>query len=83
MVFLDIETFNTDRAVLHSVCVYKLSKISGECYRDITQKEYEKCRKDCIVFRVANCIHEMLDHVLELKGEVKKLVANLLTTVYT
>ena len=47
----DLETFNKFRAVLYDNCIYKLSKTSGEYYRDITDREYDKCRKDCIVFK--------------------------------
>ena len=32
-----LETFDTDRALLYKIGLYKLSKISGEYYRYITQ----------------------------------------------
>ena len=39
----------------------------------ILQKiEYEKCKNDCIVFTGIDCINEMLDHVLEFKGDSRK-----------
>ena len=50
MIVYDIETFNTDRAVPYATRKYRLSKISGKYNRDITEREYEKIRKDCIVF---------------------------------
>ena len=37
MIVYDIETFNTDRAVLFAIGIYRLSKISGKYNRDITE----------------------------------------------
>ena len=34
IVFDDLETFNKNRAVPYCGCIYKLSKISGNYYRD-------------------------------------------------
>ena len=52
MLVHDIETFNTDRAVSYDNCIYRLGKISGKYYnQDITDQEFEKFRKDCIVFK--------------------------------
>ena len=53
--------------------IYKLSKISGKCYRDISEKEYQKCLKDCIVFKGTDNINKMLDDVLSFKGEPRKV----------
>ena len=72
MIVYDIETFHTDRAVPYANCIFRLSKLSGKYNRDITQREYEKCRKDCIFFKGTNSIYEMLDYVLQFKGEAKK-----------
>ena len=47
--------------------------MSEKYNRDITQREYEKCRKDCIVFKGTDSINEMLDYVLQFKGEAKKV----------
>ena len=69
----DLETFNTDRAVPNAVCIYKLTKNIGKCNRDKTQREFEKCRKVCIVFKATSCNNEKLDYVLELKREAKKI----------
>ena len=71
MIVYDIETFNTARAIPYSICISKLSKISDKYNRDITQREYEKCRNDCIVFKGTVCINNMLDHILQFKGEAK------------
>ena len=71
MIVYDIETFNNDRAVPYDNCIYRLSKVSGKYNQDITQREYEKCRKDCFVFKGTNSIIEMLDHALQFKGEAK------------
>ena len=47
--------------------------MSEKYNRDITQREYEKCRKDCIVFKGTDSINEMLYYVLQFKGEAKKV----------
>ena len=72
MIVYHTENFNTDRAVPYANCIYRLSKLSGKYNRDITQGEYEKCRKDCIVFKGLDNINEMLDYLLQVKGEPKK-----------
>ena len=72
-IVFDLETLNTDRVVSYASCVYRLSKISGKYNRDITQRGYEKCRKDCIVFKGTDGINEMLDYVLQFKGEAKRI----------
>ena len=41
MIVYDLETFNTERAVLYVFGLYKLSKISGKNCCDRTQREYE------------------------------------------
>ena len=51
MLLYDIETFNTDRAVLYANCIYRLSKLSGKYYRDLTQREYEKYKKRLYYFQ--------------------------------
>ena len=72
MVVYDLETFNTDKAVPYAKCIYRLNKLSGKYNRDITGQEYEKCRKDCVVFKGTDSINEMLDYVLQFQGEVKR-----------
>ena len=72
-----METFNIDRAVPCANCTYRLCKISGKYNRDITQRGYEKCRKDCIVFKGTNSINEMLDYVLQFKGEAKRIITKI------
>ena len=66
-----LETFNKIRAVPYCSCLYKLSKISGKHHRDMSEKEYQNCLKDCFVFKGTDFINEMLDHVLSFKGEPK------------
>ena len=73
IVVYDLETFNKIRAVPYCSCIYKLSKISGKYHRDISEQEYQKCLKHCVVFEGTDCINEMLDHVLSFKGEPKKI----------
>ena len=72
MILYDIETFNTDRAVPYANCMYRLSIISGKYNRDISEKEYQKCLNDCVVFKGLDTINEMLDYVLQFKGESKR-----------
>ena len=69
IVIYDVETFTTIKCVLYSNCIYKLSKISGKNYRDITEQEYEKSLNDCVVFKGLDSTNQMLDHVLSFKGE--------------
>ena len=70
----DREIFNTDRAVSHGVCIYRLSYFSGNFSRDITEQELQNCKKSCVVFERNNCINEMLDHDLQFKAEVNKIL---------
>ena len=83
VVVYDIETFSTIKCVPYANCFYRLSKISGKYYRDISEKEYQKCLNDCIVFKGLDNINKMLDYVLQLKGEPKKLITKLLNLIYT
>ena len=71
IVIYDLETFHKIRAVPYCSCIYKLSKISGKYYRDISEQEYQKCLNDCVVFK--GCFNEMLDRVLSFEGEPKKI----------
>ena len=73
IVLYDIETFNTDKAIPYANCIYGLSKNSGIYIRDITDREYEICRKDCIVFKGTENYNEMLDHVLQVKEKPEKV----------
>ena len=69
----DLETLNGVRAVPYCSCIYKLGKISGKYNQDITETEYQNClNNDCVVFNGSDCFNEMLDHILEFKGEAKK-----------
>ena len=71
-VLYDSEIFDETRAVPYCSCTHKLSKISGKYHRDISEQYYQKCLNDCVVFKGADCIKEMLDHILSFKGEAKK-----------
>ena len=73
IVVYQLETFNKIRAVPFCSSIYKLSKISGKYHRDISEQEYQKRLNDCVVFKGTDCINEMLDHVLSLKREPKKV----------
>ena len=50
-----------------------MSKISGKYNRDLSEKEYQKCLNDCIVFKGSDNINEMLDYVLQFKGEAERI----------
>ena len=69
----DLETFNKILAVFYCSFIYKLSKISGKYHRDISEKKHQKCLNVCVVFKGTDCINELLDLVLSLKGETKKI----------
>ena len=69
----DIETFNTIKCVPYSNCIYRLSKNSGKNNRDILEKEYQKCGKGCIVLKGLVNFDKILDCVLQIKGEPKKV----------
>ena len=73
MIVYDIETFSTIKCVPYAKSFYRLSKFSGKYYRDISEKEYQKCLNDCIVFKGLDNIIKMLDDVLQFKGEPKRL----------
>ena len=73
MIAYDLETLNTEIAIPYSICIYTLSKISGKNYCDITNREYEKGRKDSIVFKETDNNNEMLDYVLQFKGKSKRV----------
>ena len=73
MIVYDIETFSTIKCVPYANCIYRLSKISGKYYRDISDKEYQKCLNDSIVFKGLDNINKMLDYVLQYKGDQKKI----------
>ena len=73
MVDYDIETFKTIKSVPHSNWIYRLSKISGKYHRDLSEKEYQKCLNDFIVFKGVDNINEKLDYVLKFKGEAKRI----------
>ena len=53
--------------------MYKLSRIAAIYYRDTPQRDYGERGNDCVVFRRTDCINEMSDHVLEFKGEAKRV----------
>ena len=72
MIVYDLETFSTIKCVPYADCIYRLSKIAGKYYRDISEK-YQKCLNDCIVFKGLDNINKMLDYVLQFKGEPKRI----------
>ena len=83
MIVYDLETTNTDKAVPFGYCICRLNKISGKNIRDITEREYENFTKDCIVFKETDSNNEMLDYVLQFKGEAEKSYKKLLSITFT
>ena len=73
MIVYDIETFSTIKCVPYANCIYRLSKISGKNYRDISEKEHQKCLNDCIVFKGLDNINKMLNYNLQYKREPKRI----------
>ena len=69
----DLETHNTASARPHVFCFYRLSKLAGRYYCDLTPYEYEKSKNDSIVFDGGNCVTNVLDFCLKLKGEDRKV----------
>ena len=67
----DLDTYNRDRAAPYCTCIYKVCKFSGTYNRDISEKEYQNCLNDFVVFKGSDCINDMLDHILSFKGETK------------
>ena len=74
MIVYDIETLDTNRTAPYSNCILRLSETSGKYSGDIKDRELQKRRKYCIVFRGTNYINEMLDHVLVFKKKRKRLI---------
>ena len=79
----DLETFDRKRVVPFCSWIQELGKSSGEYNRKTTEKEYQKRLIDCFAFKGTNCKKEMLDDVLEFKGEPKRSILNLLNIIYT
>ena len=77
MIVYDIETFSTIKCIPYANCIYRLSKISGKYYRDISEKVYQKCLNDSIVFKELDNINKMLDKFLQYKGEPKRINNNI------
>ena len=73
MIVYNIETFSTIKCVPYANCIYRLSESSGKFYRDISEKEYQKCLNDCFVFEGLDNINKMLDYILQYQGEPKRI----------
>ena len=52
---------------------YRISKIAGRYEPDPTQEELKKSIGDTIAFAGDNCINNVLDFCLNLKGEERKV----------
>ena len=73
VIVYDKESFSTIKFSPYSNSIYRLRKISGKFNQDITEKEYQKCLNDCIVFKGLDNINEKLVYVLKFKGEPKRV----------
>ena len=69
----DLESFNTDTAVLYCVCLYPQSKIESRYDRDLTNEGYCKCEGDTIVFDGTDCISNFLDWLVFFKWDYRNL----------
>ena len=58
-------------------------KISGIYNQDISEEEYETCLGDCNVFKGLDNINEMLDNLLQFKGEAKRINNKIVKNSYT
>ena len=83
MIVYDLETFSTDGSVPYANIFYRLSQISAKCNRDITERDYQKSTEDCIRFKGSDSSNEILEHVLQFKGEAKEVLTKLLKINYT
>ena len=72
MIVYDLEIFSTIKCVPYANCTNRLSKLSDKYYRDISEKEYQKCLNDCIVCKGLDNNKKLLDYVLQYKGEPKR-----------
>ena len=82
MFICDLETFFTAKCVSRSVPVYTLSEVSGKYDRDKTDRELEKCKNDCGLFKGTNWINDMLDYFLSLKGEAKRVINKIVKYIF-
>ena len=73
MIVYNIKTCNTFESVPYASCINRLSKLSGENKRDITEREYENGKNDCNVFKGLDINNEILDSVLEFEREAKRI----------
>ena len=69
----DLETYSKDRAIPSCSCISKINKICGKNHRDRTEKDFQKCSNDCVVFNASDSFNEILDHVLAFEGENKSV----------
>ena len=76
IIVYDLETHNTDRARPYVFCFYRLSKLAGRYYRELTHDDMEKCKKDAIAFDGDDCVEKALDFCLKLKGDERKYSKN-------
>ena len=72
-IIYDLETHNTDKAKPYVFCFYWLSKLAGRYNRDLKRYDYEKGKKDTILFDGDNCLRNAWDFCLKLKAEKRKV----------
>ena len=69
----DLETHKTDRARPYNMTFYRLSKIAGRYEPDPTKEDLKKSIGDTLAFAGDNCINNVLDFCLKLKGKERKV----------
>ena len=83
LILYDLGTHNTKRNRPYVFCFYRLSKLAGRYYRNLTLEELGECRKDTIAFEGASCVEKALDFCLKLEGEeFEDKKGNVLKTIF-
>ena len=65
LIVYDLKTHNTDRARPHCISFHRLCKLADRYNRDLTQYEFDECKKDTITFDVDNRVSIDLDFCLK------------------
>ena len=72
----DLDTQNTDGARPYVFYFYRLSKLPAKYNRGLTPYGLKKCKKDTIVLDGDNCVSNVLDSCLKLKGKGRRAKKN-------
>ena len=70
----DLETHNADRARPYLPCFNRICKLAGENNKEkIIPHELDKSKKDTIAFDCDDCVTNVLDFCLKVKGNERKV----------